>query len=138
MRRYSIYFLLITGLSFSITLLLSAPEKPADKVPAASAATSGCRAEFLDDVAYYEQHYTRLAEAMPAEKYASRSAEGVRSVGEVSTHIISTNYGVASALGTPPPGGFDPKAVPAMSVDKAKVQQALGESFAHFQRRFLS
>jgi len=92
----------------------------------------------LEDVAYYEQRYTKLAEAMPAEKYTWRPSEGVRSVGEVYTHIISANYGVARTLGTPPPAGFDPKAVAPLSGDKAKVQQALKESFAHFRGAILA
>lgn len=138
MRCNSIHFLLVTSLSFLMTLLLPAQEKPADKAPAAIAPVSGYRAEFLEEVAYYEQRYTKLAEAMPADKYTWRPAEGVRSVGEVYTHIIMANYGVAQALGTPPPSGFNSKAVPAMSGDKAKVQQALKESFAHFRRAILA
>ncbi len=137
MRRNLIYFLLVTALSFSITLFLPAQEKPADKATAANP-TSGYRAEFLEDVAYYEQRYTSLAAAMPAEKYSWRPAEGVRSVGEVYTHIIMANYGVARALGTAFPAGLDLKAVAAMSGDKAKVQQALKESFAHFRGAVLA
>src|SRR5262249_16909371 len=64
--------------------------------------------------------------------------DGVRSVGEVYTHIISANYGVARALGTPFPAGFDPKAVAALSTDKAKAAQALKESFAHFRVAILA
>lgn len=138
MRRNFIYFLLVTGLHLSIVPSRFAQEKPSDKSPAASAPASGYRAEFLEDVAYYEQRYTRLAEAMPADKYAWRPSEGVRSVGEVYTHILRANYGVARALGTPPPAGFDFKAVLALSGDKAKVQQALNESFAHFRRAILA
>jgi uncharacterized damage-inducible protein DinB len=119
-------------------LFLPAQENQGGKAPVVSAPTSGYRAEFLEDVAYYEQRYTRLAQAMPAEKYPWRPAEGVRSVGEVYTHIISANYGVARALGAPFPAGFDLKAVSAMSSDKAKVQQALKESFAHFRSAILA
>ena len=57
----------------------------------------------------------------------------MRSVGEVFTHITAANYGIARALGTAPPAGFDPKAIAAMSADKSKVLQALRESFAHFR-----
>jgi uncharacterized damage-inducible protein DinB len=138
MRHNSIYFLLVTSLGFLVTPFLHAQEKPADKPPTANAPISGYRAEFLEDVAYYEQRYTRLAEAMPAEKYSWRPGEGVRSVGEVYTHIISANYGVARALGTPPPAGFDPKAIPALSGDKAKVLPLLKDSFAHFRQAILA
>jgi len=105
---------------------------------ASAAPTSGFRAEFLEGIAYYEQRYTRLAEAMPAEKYIWRPAEGVRSVGEVFTHIVAANYGVARALGTAPPAGFDFKAIPALSADKPKVLQALKGSFAHLRSATLA
>lgn len=138
MRRNSIYFLLVAALGLSTTLFPPAQEKPSDKATAANAPKSGYRAEFLEDVLYYEQRYTRLAEGMPLEKYSWRPAEGVRSVGEVYTHIIMANYGVARALGTAFPAGFDPKAVPAMAGDKAKVLPALKASFAHFRGAILA
>jgi uncharacterized damage-inducible protein DinB len=138
MRRISICFLLFTALLLGPARSAPTQEKAADKASAASAPTSGFRAEFLGETDYNEQRYTRLAEAMPADKYTWRPAEGVRSVGEVYTHIISANYGVASALGTPPPAGFDFKAVAALSGDKAKVLPALKESFAHFRGAILA
>ena len=52
---------------------------------------------------------------MPVEKYTWRPAGGVRSVGEVFTHI-------AGALGTAPPAGFDFKAITALS-DAGKPQK---------------
>jgi len=78
-------------------------------VPAAP--TTGLRAEFLEEIAYYEQRYMRLAEAMPAEKYTWRPAEGVRSVGEVFTGL---------------------------SGDKPKVLQAMKDSFAHFRNAIVA
>jgi len=138
MRRKAICLLLVTSFSLAVALNLPAQDKPADKTATVIVPNSGYRAEFLEEVTYYEQRYTRLAEAMPAEKYAWRPAEGVRSVGEVYTHIVVANYGVARALGTAFPAGFDIKAVSALSSDKAKVQQALKESFAHFRGAILS
>jgi len=135
MRRMVICFLILTAFSLSRIPSSKAQESSGQKATATSSAapTSGFRAEFLEEIAYYEQRYTRLAEAMPAEKYTWRPAEGVRSVGEVFTHITAGNYGIARALGTPPPAGFDPKAITALSADKPKVLQALKESFAHFR-----
>ena len=138
MRRISLCFLLFTAFLLGAARSVPIQEKTPGKAPTASAPTSGFRAEFLEDVAYYDQRYTRLAEAMPADKYSWRPAEGVRSVGEVYTHIISANYGVASALGTPPPAGFDFKAVAPLSGDKAKVLPVLKESFAHFRGAILA
>jgi uncharacterized damage-inducible protein DinB len=105
---------------------------------ASAAPTSGFRAEFLEEIAYYEQRYTRLAEAMPAEKYPWRPAEGVRSVGDVFAHITLANYGIARALGTAPPASFDMKAILALSTDKPKLQQTMKESFAHFRSAIIA
>jgi uncharacterized damage-inducible protein DinB len=113
----------------------------ADKMPAVAAPaapTSGPRAEFLEEITYYEQRYTRLAEAMPADKYTWRPGEGVRSIGEVYNHIVAANYGIARALGTAPPAGLDFKAIAAMSSDKPKTVQALKDSFAHFRGAILA
>ncbi len=135
MRRICIYFLAFTILTISFVATSPAQDSSDHKAAATAsdAPTSGFRAEFLEEIAYYEQRYTRLAEAMPADKYTWRPAEGVRSVGEVYTHIIAANYGVARALGTAPRAGFDFKAIAAISADKPKVLQALKDSFAHFR-----
>src|SRR5215470_4403390 len=101
--------------------------------PAAAPAVTGARGEFLAEINYYEQRFTRLAEAVPADKFAWRPMEGVRSIGEVYAHIAAANYGLARALGTPIPNGVDPKAINAAAGDKAKTLQALKDSFAHFR-----
>jgi len=75
---------------------------------------------------------------MPAEKYTWRPGEGVRSVGEVFTHIVGANCGVARALGTAPPAGLDFKSIMALSSDKPKVIQALKDSFAHFRNAIIA
>ena len=140
MRRLSLYLLLLTIFCLCFRPPSRAQDSPSHKVDtmAASAPTSGFRAEFLEEIAFYEQRYTQLAEAMPAEKYTWRPAEGVRSVGEVFTHITVANYGIARALGTAPPESFDPKAIAALSPDKPKVLQALKDSFAHFRSAIIA
>jgi len=135
MRRIYMCFLAVTALVLAFFLTSFAQNKPTYKGTAAasSAPASGPREEFLDEIAFYEQRYTRLAEAMPAEKYPWRPGEGVRSVGEVFMHIAAANYGIAGALGTPPPPGFDFKALAALATDKPKALQAMKDSFAHFR-----
>jgi hypothetical protein len=86
---------------------------------ASATSATGLRAEFLEEIAYYEQRYMRLAEAMPAEQ-SWRPFEGVRSVSEVFTHITAANYGIAGALGTAPPAGIDLKAITGLSGDNLK------------------
>jgi uncharacterized damage-inducible protein DinB len=135
MRRISMYFIGLTVTILGMSHNAGAQDKPTEKAPAAVAiAAIGPKEEFLEEIAYYEQRYERLAEAVPAEKYTWRPAEGVRSIGEVYTHIVAANYGIARALGTPPPAGFDFKTVNALSTDKAKTVQALKDSFTHFKQ----
>jgi len=132
MRR-SAKLLLIVLLRASAPTL--AQEKPAVTPPSP---TSGARMEFLDEVSYYEQRFLRLADAIPADKYGWRPGEGVRSVGEVYMHVAVGNYNFARMLGTPIPAGVDSKALIASSGDKAKVVQALKDSFTHFRAAILN
>ena len=142
MRRIGLYFLILTALSLNFIPSSRAQGKPEGKVQVMGFGpdllSSGPRAEFLEEVAYYEQRYTRLAEAMPAEKYGWRPGEGVRSVGEVFAHIAIANYGIANALvAARTPGvtfSFDPKAIMALADDKPKLLQSLKDSFAHFRK----
>jgi uncharacterized damage-inducible protein DinB len=136
MRRIYVYFLELTVIALCCPIPARTQDRPAAAAPAAP--TSGPRAEFLEEISYYEQRYTSLAGAMPAEKYSWRPGEGVRSVGEVYAHIVAANYGIARALGTAPPAGLDFKAIQALSGDKPKVIQALKDSFAHFRGAILA
>jgi uncharacterized damage-inducible protein DinB len=137
MHRISLIFLVFTALVFGLRAPAYAQDKAGDKASAVSAPSGGYRAEFLEEIAYYEQRYTSLATVMPAEKYSWRPGEGVRSVGEVFIHITQANYGIARALGTPLPAGLDFKAISAISGEKPKVVQALKDSFAHFRGAIL-
>lgn len=138
MYRISLIFLMLSSSMFGLGPSSIAQDKAGDKPSAVAVPSTGYRAEFLEEIAYYEQRYTSLATAMPEEKYSWRPGEGVRSVGEVYTHIIQANYGIARALGTSLPAGFDLKTFSAISGDKQKVVQALKDSFAHFRGAILA
>jgi uncharacterized damage-inducible protein DinB len=135
MRRVVVLCLLFLFVSGALS---RAQQKPLEKPSITPMApTTGPRMEFLDEVSYYEQRYERLADAIPAQKFNWRPAEGVRTVGEVYMHIVTANYTFAKMLGTPPPAGYDPKALLAESTDKAAVMQSLKDSFAHFREAIL-
>jgi hypothetical protein len=76
MRRFTGKLLILAAVFCVLAAIAAAQDKAADK-PAAAATSEvpGVRGEFLDEVAYYEQRFTRLAEAIPADKYTWRPAE---------------------------------------------------------------
>jgi uncharacterized damage-inducible protein DinB len=109
----------------------SARTSSAGPAPQSAATPSGARAEFLDNLDYYEQRFLRLAGALPAEKFTWRLNEGVRSIGEIYLHVSAANFNLAKQIGTPPPAGFDAAKFQATPADKPTVIQALKDSFAH-------
>ena len=96
-------------------------------------AAADYRTEALNRVGALEKKFTTLAEAVPAEKYTWRPAEGVRSISEVFLHVASANFGLGRVIGTPPPQGFEGKGYDKSTTDKAKIVAAVKESFVHFR-----
>ena len=92
---------------------------------------TGYRSEVLSEVIVQEDKFTRLAEAIPAEKYSWRPSPDVRSFAEVFLHISAANYNLYKLVGTPPPAGVDLKGLEKSTTDKAKVIATLKDSFAH-------
>jgi uncharacterized damage-inducible protein DinB len=56
---------------------------------------------------HVSQQLIALAEATPADKFAWRPAEGVRSTSEVYMHIAVANFYLLSFTGTKPPADFN-------------------------------
>ncbi|HYM77640.1 MAG TPA: DinB family protein [Candidatus Dormibacteraeota bacterium] len=92
---------------------------------------TGYRGEVMAEVMVQEDKFTRLAEAIPADKYAWRPTADVRSFAEVFLHVAAANYNLYKLVGTPPPTGFDVKGFEKSTTDKAKVIATLKDSFAH-------
>jgi len=95
---------------------------------------TGYRSEIMAEVMVQEDKFTRLAEAVPAEKYAWRPAPDVRSFAEVFLHVATANYNLYKLVGTPPPAGLDVMALEKSTTDKAKVIATLKDSFAHARK----
>ena len=95
---------------------------------------TGYRSEVLAEVIVQQDKFLRLANAIPAEKYTWRPAEGVRSVAEVFLHVATANYNLYKLVGTPPPAGFDVKTFEKSTTDKTKVVAALKDSFEHARK----
>ena len=95
---------------------------------------TGYRSEVLAEVIVQEDKFTRLADAIPAEKYTWRPSPDVRSFAEVFMHVSAANFNLYKLVGTPPPAGFDVKGFEKSATDKAKVVATLKESFAHAKK----
>jgi uncharacterized damage-inducible protein DinB len=92
---------------------------------------TGYRSEVLAEVMIQEDKFSRLAEAIPADKYTWRPAADVRSFAEVFLHVSAANYNLYKLVGTPPPAGLDIRGLEKSTTDKAKVMATLKDSFVH-------
>jgi uncharacterized damage-inducible protein DinB len=95
---------------------------------------TGYRSEVLAEVIIQEDKFTRLAEAIPAEKFSWRPSPDVRSFAEVFLHVSAANFNLYKLVGTPPPAGFDVKGFEKSTTDKAKVIATMKDSFAHARK----
>jgi uncharacterized damage-inducible protein DinB len=92
---------------------------------------TGYRSEVLAEVMIQEDKFTRLAEAIPADKFNWRPSPDVRSFAEVFLHVSAANFNLYKLVGTPPPSGLALKGLEKSTTDKAKVIATLKDSFAH-------
>lgn len=84
-----------------------------------------------------EKKLTQLAEAMPAEKYAWRPGEKVRSVGEVYMHVAGGNYFLTNLMGAPKDEKVNPREFDKDANDKAKTIATMKASF-DYVRKYLA
>ena len=95
---------------------------------------SGYRSEVLSEVIVQEDKLTRLAEAIPAEKYTWRPAPDVRSFAEVFLHIAAANYNLYKLVGAPAPSGVELKGLEKSTTDKTKIVATLKDSYAYAKK----
>lgn len=111
MRKLSVFFV-----SMFLVFLLAVPIQSQDDMKA-----------LFDGQFTYASRISELAEAMPADTYSWRPEEGVRSVGEVYTHIAQANYMMLRSLGVSAPEAVDMEAIGSLT-EKDDIVQALAES----------
>lgn len=92
---------------------------------------TGYRSEVLALVMIQGDECTRLAEAIPAEKYTWRPSPDVRSVAEVLLHVSAANYNMYKLVGAKIPEGIDTKSMEQSTTDKVRVIATLQQSYAH-------
>ena len=118
-------------LTFALALAAAVAARPAlahdhDTKPAGGTVI---KAEIIRQINDAEKKVLALAEATPAEKYAWRPAEKVRSTGEVFMHIAGGNYFLPTLWGGKMPDGVNPREFDKSAGDKAKVIDTLKKSF---------
>jgi uncharacterized damage-inducible protein DinB len=92
---------------------------------------TGYRSEVLAEVMIQEDKFTRLADAIPADKYTWRPAPDTRSIAEVFLHVSAANYNLYKLVGTLPPSTVQLKDLEKSTTDKAKVIATVKDSFSH-------
>jgi len=95
MRRL---FLLAVGSALALT---AAPTFAQD-----ADANAGWTTDMVADLQRVGDRLAQLAEAVPAEKYSWRPADGVRTISEVYMHVCGPNILLPAALGAAPPAGL--------------------------------
>jgi uncharacterized damage-inducible protein DinB len=107
--------------SLLLLLLLSVQTLPAQKVP------EGIWQGYDGEWKHVTSQLIALAEATPAEKFAWRPADGVRSTSEVYMHIAIANFYLLSVTGPAMPADLKPESERAVT-QKAEVIQWLKRS----------
>ncbi len=118
-----------SGLKFAIcTLWLLTTTSAYAQSPSAPA--GNFKAELIYQINDAEKKLVTMAEAIPAEKYDWKPAEGVRTVREVFLHVAGGCYGFAGVVGVAPPKGFDFASLEA-TTGKENVIAAMKRGFQH-------
>jgi uncharacterized damage-inducible protein DinB len=99
--------------------------------PEAKPAAQGVRAEILRHIDDARDKLLALAEATPADKFAWRPNDKVRTTGEVFAHVSGGNYFIPTLWGAQMPAGVDPRGFDKEAGDKAKTIATLKKSFEH-------
>jgi uncharacterized damage-inducible protein DinB len=124
-------FILALALALAASPVRAQETKPAEQKAEAKPAVAGVRGEILKQIEDAEKKLLALAEAMPAEKFAWRPGEGVRSTGEVFAHVAGGNFFLPTFWGAKVPEGVNPRNFEKEGSDKAKTIDTLKKSFAH-------
>ena len=137
-------FPLLTLCVFGLARSGEAHDKPtAVSLITGAESPSSFRTEFLQELAFCEHRFVLIAEAMPADRYSWRPAQGMRSLGRLLAHVAMANYDAVEALDkgqdaqSGPHSGPAPETILAIAEAKPKILEALKDSFAQLRIRIL-
>ena len=120
----------LSVLALVLTVTASAPRAFGQAAQSAASAPFNVRLAAVAELQEAQQELVSLAQAMPADKYTWRPAEGVRSVAEVYLHVCAGNFGLTAMAGAPAKPGFKFQGFEKSTTDKAHIIDQLNQSFA--------
>lgn len=94
-------------LAVVLALAVAVPAAAHQEGEMAAPAGHGFQSDVAADLERTGEKLIALAEAMPAEQYGWRPAEGVRSVSEVFVHAANANTMLPVGMGAAPPAGME-------------------------------
>ena len=121
--------LTIAALVLATVLAAGSGSAFAQAAQSAANASFNVRQAAVAELKEAQQELVSLAQAMPADKYTWRPAEGVRSVAEVYLHVCAGNFYLTALTGAPPKPGFKFQGYETSTTDKAQIIALLKESF---------
>lgn len=107
-------------------------------IPLCICAQAPLQQETVGFVSFNEGKIVALAEAFSQDQYAWRPAHGVRSVGEVLTHIAAANYFFMKSSGVTLPAGIDPGSMEKEITEKDAIIDAVKDSYAFLKEHIAS
>jgi uncharacterized damage-inducible protein DinB len=124
----------------ALVLTVLAPAAVGAQESAATTATPvpGVKGDILFWIQDAEDKLTELAEAIPADKYGWKPAEGVRTIAQVFMHTATANLGLPIFVGVKPPDGFDFRTYENSATEKAEVIKRMKASFEHARNAVMS
>ena len=118
---------LVGGIGGQLGARQSATAPAEDKTPP----SYDMKAQALLDLQQMQDKFTKLADAIPQEKFSWRPGEGVRSIGELLLHVAGSGFFFPTMKGAAPAPGFTPKDFEKSTTDKTKIIEWLNKSFAY-------
>ena len=125
--RLVVCLCLVGGISGQLAARQSAPPPAEDKTPP----SYDMKAQAVLDLQQMQDKFTKLAEAIPQDKFSWRPSADIRSISELFLHVAGSGFFFPTMKGAAPAPGFTPKDFEKSTTDKAKIIEWLNKSFAY-------
>jgi len=122
-------FLLATGVTRAAHPAKSSQQASAPQAKDSTPPSYDMKPQSLQDLEAMNQKFVTLAQAIPADKFTWRPADGTRSIAAVFLHVAGERYGILGLMGVAPPAGLDLKNLETSTTDKAQVVDQLNKSW---------